>query len=655
MPQKVINIEILIDPIQIDLIGKEDLDEGLGKNEKSKKFIVYLIDLQRIGLGEISQRLSATISCTPLGSESDYDDDDYSESCSETDKPETSGNTQSATIDACKCRGDICSCENDEFYKLQSQFEDMNINTITSNNMIELLKKVTDNTLREKIIQLAANNKASSSNHVVIHDTSFDDLKGEIEQLKQEIKSLKQNQIICDHRLTQIKSSTNKGKNIVEENTLTKPINIDPKQNIFLGMMQIVTAHKWYVKCTILINNAFSITDIAMIDSGANGKVNPIQRSIDFASKFPDVITDRTQLQKFLESLNYISPFYKKLSRDVAPLYDRLKRIIKLLGLIIVETDAFNIGFGGILKQINPLCIIGRNSPIIQRGGMSLVKLKTSQKEASSSSIHLEDIPEDNPLYAELRAYLSQKEKGDIFASIAKEDINDIKSYEKKIVSSMKERKMSHNKIPTNFTYWDYINAFSKVLYYNNERHKHTWFVKVCAKIFAETIPNWFLNWWSYHEFSIPWIHKWTPKVDFTEEQIPCLYRTYYNNFWDKLMKKDPKTKALYGQKLLDSITQKIQDYSTNPHKSGLVDSSVKHIASRISIQDGNKEEMINEYVNEVNKNLLVNINHYEKSDYSMRSETSDDVQEDTAQLRGDTLQRTKDFLFGLKEKDTTT
>jgi len=45
------------------------------------------------------------------GSESDYDD--YSESGSETDKPETSGNTQSATINACKCRCDICSCEND--------------------------------------------------------------------------------------------------------------------------------------------------------------------------------------------------------------------------------------------------------------------------------------------------------------------------------------------------------------------------------------------------------------------------------------------------------------------------------------------------------------------------------------------------------------
>ncbi|XP_049392307.1 uncharacterized protein LOC125856724 [Solanum stenotomum] len=147
---------------------------------------------------------------------------------SETDKLETYGNTQSATIDAW------------------------------------LLKEVNDNTLRENIIQHAANIKASSSNvveksknefeysdpytlsevnnrlskqHVVIRDTSFDDLKGEIEQLKQEIKSLKQNQIIYDHHLSQIESANNKGKNIVEENTLAKSINIDPKQNMFLRMM----------------------------------------------------------------------------------------------------------------------------------------------------------------------------------------------------------------------------------------------------------------------------------------------------------------------------------------------------------------------------------------------------------------------------------
>ncbi|KAG5590211.1 hypothetical protein H5410_040725 [Solanum commersonii] len=163
-------------------------------------------------------------------------------------------------------------------------------------------------------------------------------------------------------------------------------------------------------------------------------------------------------------------------------------------------------------------------------------------------------------------------------------------------ISSMKERQISLNKIPTNFTYWDYINTFSKVLYYNNKRHKHTWFIKVCAKICVDPIPNWFLELVVIprtDEFSIPWIHKWTPEVGFTKEHIPCLYRIYYNNFWDKLMKKDPMTKSLYGQELLDFISQRIQDYSTIPHKGIIADNSVKHIARRISIQDGNKEQMI--------------------------------------------------------------
>ncbi|KAG5588630.1 hypothetical protein H5410_049064 [Solanum commersonii] len=217
---------------------------------------------------------------------------------------------------------------------------------------------------------------------------------------------------------------------------------------------------------------------------------------------------------------------------------------------------------------------------MLKLGGMSLINLPSKSSQKASSSVHLEDIPEGSPLYAELQAYLSQKEKGDTFASIAKYDVDDIKSYEKvakkemifllenseiqrkdepwKIfqyylinglyfsgesyktrsyyetilmsissvefqhfsgyntvenvynfskmiikqvismedwgISSVKERQMSHNKIPTNLTYWNYIHAFSKVLCYNNERHKHSWFVKVCSKIFEGPIPNWFLN-----------------------------------------------------------------------------------------------------------------------------------------------------------------
>lgn len=96
-------------------------------------------------------------------------------------------------------------------------------------------------------------------------------------------------------------------------------------------------------------------------------------------------------------------------------------------------------------------------------------------------------------------------------------------------------------------------------------------------------------------------------------------------------MKNDPKTKLLYGQELLDSIKVQIQLYATTPQKKIFNDSSVKHIARRISIQDGDKTDLINQYLEEVKRNLLQTLSQCEKSDTSMQSETSnDDVEEDS-------------------------
>ncbi|KAG5570123.1 hypothetical protein H5410_059889 [Solanum commersonii] len=284
------------------------------------------------------------------------------------------------------------------------------------------------------------------------------------------------------------------------------------------------------------------------------------------------------------------------------------------------------------------------NTPIIQRGGMSLVKLNSKTQEKTSSSIHLEDIPESDPLYAKLQEYITQKQSN-TFASIAREDtIDDIKTYEKvekremifllensdiqrreetwKIfqryllnglyfpgesyktrkyyetllistgvefqhfagyntgenvynfskmivkqiihiedwgISSMTERQISLNNVKISFTYWDYIQAFDKVLCYNNERHKHTWFIKVCAKIFASPIPNWFLNWWSYH---------------------------------------GPTIKILP-----EPFLKTIKEYNRIPNKGIVTDdsTSVKHMARRISNHDEEeKNQMILDYLEEI-------------------------------------------------------
>ena len=108
------------------------------------------------------------------------------------------------------------------------------------------------------------------------------------------------------------------------------------------------------------------------------GTIKPINRSLQFTNKFPDEIKDKKQLQRFLGCLNYIHDFFKDLGSICKPLYNRLKKnpepwtekhtlIIRLIknkikelpcltipnpeGSLIVETDASDIGFGGILKQ----------------------------------------------------------------------------------------------------------------------------------------------------------------------------------------------------------------------------------------------------------------------------------------------------------------
>ena len=101
------------------------------------------------------------------------------------------------------------------------------------------------------------------------------------------------------------------------------------------------------------------------------GKIKPIQRGIEFAAKFPDEIKDKTQLQRFLGSLNYVAEFYPDLRTQVKPLFQRLKKsptpwsevhsevvkevksqVKELPYLGILHPDTFPIiGYGGILKQ----------------------------------------------------------------------------------------------------------------------------------------------------------------------------------------------------------------------------------------------------------------------------------------------------------------
>ena len=50
------------------------------------------------------------------------------------------------------------------------------------------------------------------------------------------------------------------------------------------------------------------------------------KHALEFAHRFPDIILDKTQLQRFLGFLNYVSSFYQDCTTDRAILNQRLRK-----------------------------------------------------------------------------------------------------------------------------------------------------------------------------------------------------------------------------------------------------------------------------------------------------------------------------------------
>ena len=50
---------------------------------------------------------------------------------------------------------------------------------------------------------------------------------------------------------------------------------------------------------------------------------------------------------------------------------------------------------------------------------------------------------------------------------------------------------------PIGYTYWDYMDACTKVLWHQNNKFKHSWLIYFKTnKIY--NFPNWFLQWWDF-------------------------------------------------------------------------------------------------------------------------------------------------------------
>ncbi|KAG5591788.1 hypothetical protein H5410_042302 [Solanum commersonii] len=173
--------------------------------------------------------------------------------------------------------------EEDDIYKIYSQFKEWSINVIDNDKIIELLQTVKDPEIRAQIIDKISNTTSTSKNHIteeiptkdgsytmakvknlllerrklISSLTTINDLKQEIDNLKEDIRHLKEKNVIIEVRLDSFETRKNLINNSAsssfyegESNNLDflKNLNFGNTKGDFLQSLKAFTSQKFYTK-----------------------------------------------------------------------------------------------------------------------------------------------------------------------------------------------------------------------------------------------------------------------------------------------------------------------------------------------------------------------------------------------------------------------
>ncbi|KAL5159475.1 hypothetical protein HKD37_15G043786 [Glycine soja] len=107
---------------------------------------------------------------------------------------------------------------------------------------------------------------------------------------------------------------------------------------------------------------------------------------------------------------------------------------------------------------------------------------------------------------------------------------------------------------PIGYTYWDYVDAWTKFFWHQNTRFKHSWLIYFKTNTIYN-FPNWFLQWWDFfglileifleqrHAFVKCWAQFDTSKAD--PEQV----KLWFQSHPEFLKAADPETSVFLNQK----------------------------------------------------------------------------------------------------------
>lgn len=225
------------------------------------------------------------------------------------------------------------------------------------------------------------------------------------------------------------------------------------------------------------------------------------------------------------------------------------------------------------------------------------------------------------------------------------------------------------------YNYYDYIDAFSRVLYYENSKKTHSWWIKFNPEILkVNRYPEWIKNWWNlvgppidmfkepykglytewlqntplihgseyvegsaslffFMQAGIPWIWKWAPNIGTNKQGLLCLNRKFYCKFWNKLTQQDPENPSRrFGWEIELIIQEVIKTDRLNAESIKAKESQVNifdQISRKIKFRNPNmsQDDLMEEYLKEVKKDFITNFKP--NLDHSAWSDPSDKSMKD--------------------------
>ncbi|KAH0743047.1 hypothetical protein KY290_031040 [Solanum tuberosum] len=260
-----------------------------------------------------------------------------------------------------------------------------------------------------------------------------------------------------------------------------------------------IRPQSYHIPVKIVVSKHFVINKIALLDSGAdrNCIVKGIvpTKAIEFSSKFPDEIPDKTQLQR--ENMRPFRPNTpSKEGNDL--LRAKMARPFAPPPLTPAKTEPFVRPVLTFQNKFTALADFPRlPSPTQaklpklicppQPKMINLRPMRPTIQEASSSSV------QTKASYAmKTPESFAQAVNPELTKTIPTKPIPKEETFEFTISQILPL--MALNKEPQTYNWYDYKAAWMNFLYL---RPRHTWFVKYSSNITKATIPRWFYEWWN--------------------------------------------------------------------------------------------------------------------------------------------------------------